>query len=112
MIAKEYVDHVVGLKSDLKSMVARKDVAGTNLAGSKLLNDSLDTEGWIIDTCLDSALEKRAGVEWKQREINKFRFFWALGRPGTGTQLLPAKLNTDELYYPIPLDRLLGMGGP
>jgi hypothetical protein len=111
-IAKDYIDHILGIKSDYKSLVARKDVAGTNLSGSKLLNESLDTETWIIDTCLDSALEKRAGVEWKRREIDKFRFFWALGKPGMAGPLLPAKLNTDELYYPIPLDRLLGMNGP
>jgi hypothetical protein len=103
-IAKEYAEHIIrnDTKNDYKLMVAKKDIAGTKLTGSKLLDEQLDTEKWIIDTLLDNALEKRTNVEWKRRDIEKYRFFWALPRPGPGASLRPAKLPGEELPGPIP----------
>jgi pimeloyl-ACP methyl ester carboxylesterase len=109
-IAKDLYDHIVGTKGELKGMVARKDV-NTKLGGSKILNDALDTESWIIDTCLDNALEKRTAVEWRRREIDKSRYYWAFPKPGLGAHLIPAKQDTDELFNFIPLNRM-GLNTP
>jgi pimeloyl-ACP methyl ester carboxylesterase len=103
-VAKDYAEHVIGRdpKNDYKLMVARQPIAGTKLTGSKLLDETLDTEKWIIDTLLDNALEKRTNVEWKRRDIEKYRYFWALPKPGPGARLSLAKPPGEELPGLIP----------
>jgi alpha-beta hydrolase superfamily lysophospholipase len=109
-LAKDYFDAVVGTKNDFKGMVAKKDV-GTALSGSKLLNDTLDTEKWIIDDCLENVLERRSNMEWKRRETDKYAFFWAFPKPGPAARLIIDKLPNEELHRMIPLESL-GINAP
>jgi hypothetical protein len=108
-LAKDYMDAVVGPKNDFRGWIARHDFP-TKLSGSQLLSESLDTEKWIIDECLDNVMEKRSNVEWKKREVGSSAYFWAFPKPGPGAQLIPDKLPSDELHGMIPLARL-GVSG-
>jgi hypothetical protein len=112
-LAKDYYDAVLGTKSEFKGMIARKDV-GTNLSGSKLLNESLDTEKWIINDCLENVLENRTNMEWKKRDVANSTYFWALPKPGPNARLIPDKLSNEELHRLIPLEHMGGggAGGP
>jgi hypothetical protein len=103
-IAKDYAEHIIGrdTKNDYKQMVAKQAIGKVKLTGSKLLDENLDTEKWIIDTLLDNALEKRTNVEWKRRDIEKYRYFWALPKPGPGARLTVAKQPGQELPNVIP----------
>jgi pimeloyl-ACP methyl ester carboxylesterase len=113
-LAKDYYDAVTGTKNEFKGMILRKEI-DTALAGSKLLNDTLPTEDWILKDCLENVLERRTNMEWKRREIDQYAFFWAFPRPGPGARLILDKLpSKDEMHRMIPLEQLgiNGAGGP
>jgi alpha-beta hydrolase superfamily lysophospholipase len=108
-LAKDYIDAVLGNRSEVKGMVAKKEI-DTKLGGSKLLNDTLETEKWILDECLENVLEKRTNMEWKKRDVGNSAYYWAYPRPGPGARLTLDKLPTEELHRLIPPEQMGGSG--
>jgi hypothetical protein len=80
-----------------------KVIEGTELTGSQLLQNSLDTEKVILGH-LDKLLEKRGAKEWKSRDTQRLSYFWAV----SGQRPVPAKGPDEEMIRPIPV-RLFGV---
>jgi pimeloyl-ACP methyl ester carboxylesterase len=111
-IAKFYLEESRGTKADLK-MTAEKGVPDTDLVGSKLLQEGLQTEDLIVNKYLEFVLEKRGSPARKQRNLEKSRFFWTFPRPGApGAQTIPAKPAGEEQPVGIPLEKLGVTAGP
>jgi hypothetical protein len=94
-----------GIKKPEKlEFTEEKVIDGTELTGSQLLQNSLDTEKVILGH-LDKLLDKRGAKEWRKRETTNPRiYYWAV----PGQRPVPAKDNLEEMIRPLPL-RLFGI---
>jgi pimeloyl-ACP methyl ester carboxylesterase len=96
-----------GKKLDLK-FTGEKDF-DTELAGSKLLQDSLTTEDFIIEKYLKDVLEARGSRERKKRETDRFGYYWSRTKvdPRT-TNHVVAKRPGEEMIPVIPAPEFFG----
>jgi pimeloyl-ACP methyl ester carboxylesterase len=94
-----------GKRSDAFSYTGAYAVEGTMLAGSKLLNNALPTEGYIAKDYLDSVMEKKGGVEWRQRRFDEGVYFWNFQ---VGDKF-PARLDGDKAPRLMPLQQRMGI---
>jgi hypothetical protein len=94
-----------GKKSELKN-TGTKTIKRTDLAGSALLGEKLDTTPFIIKH-LNTVMDDRGNKEWRKREEEKSRYFWSVSR----SQTIPAKIVGEKLSRPIP-PMLLRLGSP
>jgi pimeloyl-ACP methyl ester carboxylesterase len=109
-IAKSHLEALRnGKKVDLP-LTGEQAVKETDLSGSKLLADTLPTEGWIVKQYLFSVMEKRGSRERRKRESDKHGFVWAFPRPGPAASTVPAKLPGEEVMAVVPIERF-GLGG-
>jgi alpha-beta hydrolase superfamily lysophospholipase len=108
-ITKAALNHIRGSRKDLK-LTGEKPL-DSELVGSKLLQDTLDTEKWIIESYLDPVMENRGAPARKVRDTDKYRYFYAFPKPGPGAHLVPSKNPNEEHQGPIPLKEL-GVGAP
>jgi alpha-beta hydrolase superfamily lysophospholipase len=99
-LAENYLSAIKVKKADKNlELTGPKKISDTKLAGSQLLEKSLDTEKWIIKDYLDRVMEKRGSRERRKRETERFAYYWVLGRRN-----LTAKLPGEEAPRPIPAD--------
>jgi pimeloyl-ACP methyl ester carboxylesterase len=85
-------------KPDKLDFTTEKAIQGTELTGSQLLQNSLETEKQIQDY-LDKVMDKRGPKEWRKREASRYRYFWVT--PGQRPFL--AKEMDEEVVKPIPV---------
>jgi pimeloyl-ACP methyl ester carboxylesterase len=83
-----------------------KAIEGTELTGSQLLQNSLETEKQIL-SYLDKVMDKRGPKEWRKRETSRHRYFWVV--PGQRPFL--AKELEEDIVKPIPV-KLFGVALP
>jgi hypothetical protein len=83
-------------KTELKN-TGTKTIKGTDLTGSALLGDKLETTNFIVKH-LNTIVENRGNKEWRKREEEKSRYFWSLAKGTT----IPAKIVGEKLSRPIP----------
>jgi alpha-beta hydrolase superfamily lysophospholipase len=83
----------------------------TELSGSKLLDNSLNTEEWIVEKYLAPVIEARGIRERKKREMDKFAYYWARTKAGIKGPMALAKRPGEELLPIIPSAEYFG-GGP
>jgi hypothetical protein len=104
-IATNYVKAIKtptsGKKLDplVKDFTGEHEIAGTNLTGSKLLQNSLETEKWILKDDLEKVMDKRGARERKKRDSDRSVFYWVLK---SGLEPILAKAPNEELPRPIP----------
>jgi pimeloyl-ACP methyl ester carboxylesterase len=97
-LAKRYLSLIKPKKNDKNlELSGRQAIADTKLAGNQLLQQSLDTEKWIIKDYLDRVMEKRGSRERKKREVNSSAYYWVLRG-----QQIQAKNLGEEAPRPIP----------
>jgi alpha-beta hydrolase superfamily lysophospholipase len=84
----------------------------TALAGSKLLDESLPTEKWIIESYLNPVIENRGVKERRRREIDRYAFYWTNGRAAPGRPGILAKRPGDEMPLVINPDLFSRIAGP
>jgi pimeloyl-ACP methyl ester carboxylesterase len=88
-----------GPKEKDLALTGEKAVPGTKLSGSKLLQNTLETEDFIVNKYLGPVAEKHRFVQWKMRNNDDNYFYWknALG-PAT-----LAKIKGDHVTIIMPL---------
>jgi hypothetical protein len=79
-----------------------KAIKGTELAGSKLLQENFETLSFIKDH-LAKVMEDRGSREWKKREEDKYAYYWNTSWPRPATSPILCKRPGAELPLPIPL---------
>ncbi len=107
-IAKSCLDAIrLPAKKDLVlKMTGDKAIADTEYVGSKLLDENLQTEDWILNKYLQPVLEARGNPARKKRDLERSRFFWAFPKPGPGASITLAKPQGTDQQGPIPLSKL------
>jgi hypothetical protein len=91
-------------KPDKLDFTTEKAIPGTELTGSQLLQNSLETESQILGY-LDKVMDKRGPKDWRKRETNRARYWWVVP-PGQRPYL--AKELEEEVLKPIPV-RVFGV---
>jgi pimeloyl-ACP methyl ester carboxylesterase len=109
-------DFAQTMKSDIKSGKPELKFTGTEgfdtaLSGSKLLDESLTTEKWIIEDYLKDVLEARGTRERKKRDMEKYAYYWALSRAGTKGGMRLAKPPGEDMIRAFPPADFF-VGGP
>jgi pimeloyl-ACP methyl ester carboxylesterase len=74
----------------------------TELSGSKLLDESLKTEKWIIEEYLAPVMDARGVRERKKREMDRYAYYWAMTKAGAKGRLHLAKRPGEEMIQVIP----------
>jgi pimeloyl-ACP methyl ester carboxylesterase len=106
-------DAILGLGSKkLDLPFTGKEGFDTNLAGSKLLDKSLPTEEWIVEKYLNPVVDKRGSRERRRREIDRYAFYWAKGKPNARIPGILAKHPGEELIRLIPWGLFEGASAP
>jgi hypothetical protein len=77
-------------------------VKGTNLAGSKLLNSSLDAEADVLKY-LEGFVEGQGVPDWDKKDARKNSYVWLLRPNYPG---IPAKSAEEETLNAIPVNQL------
>ncbi len=90
-------------KPDKLDFTTEKAIEGTELTGSQLLQNSLETEKQIQEY-LDKVMDKRGPKDWRKRETSRYRYFWVV----PGQRPYPAKVEDEEVVKPIPV-KLFGV---
>ena len=83
-------------KTELKN-TGTKTIKGTDLTGSALLGDKLETTNFIVKH-LNTIVENRGSKEWRKRDEEKSTYYWSLSKGST----LRAKIPGQKLCGAIP----------
>jgi pimeloyl-ACP methyl ester carboxylesterase len=91
--------------TDTKTVTTgEKPIKDSQLSGSALLGDKLETRDWIINKYL-KFIQKELKVQGnKPRQVKESMYSWVF--PGNALPL-PAKSEKDETMYPFPFERVL-----
>ncbi len=110
---RRIVDEITGLgskKLDLKETGIKG--FDTNLVGSKLLDENLPTEKWIIETYLNPFVEKRGVRERRIHQADRYAFYWSNGRANPMHPGILAKKAGDEMPLITNPEGLFSHVGP
>jgi pimeloyl-ACP methyl ester carboxylesterase len=91
------------IKPDKNAYTSERAVKGTNLAGSKLLNSSLEAQTDIVKY-LDGFIEDRGIADWDKKDARKNSYVWI--RPNVPGASIPAKAAEEETLNVIPVTQL------
>jgi hypothetical protein len=97
-----------------KNIVAVHPVLRTDLRGSKLLNEKLDTENWIAQKCLPGVLDLRTARESRKHDGKNDAYVLTFPWPGkTGVRPVQMQVKPPKLELPLYEGRAfaaLGLG--